>query len=71
MQDSDFRTARQLLELLRAKLGGVSDYRLAKILGMSHQGISTVMTNDATFGPCPKITTKTAYWLPFVGSCHR
>lgn len=48
MQESDFRTARQLLELLRAKLGGVSDYRLAKVLGMSHQGISTVMINDAT-----------------------
>lgn len=48
MDESDFRTARQLLELLRAKLGGVSDYRLAKVLGMSHQGMSTVMVNDAT-----------------------
>lgn len=31
MQESDFRTARQLLELLRAKLGGCSDYLLAKL----------------------------------------
>lgn len=43
MQESDFRTARQLLELLRAKLGGVSDYRLAKVLGMSQQALSYLM----------------------------
>lgn len=48
MQDSDFRTARQLLELLRAKHGGCSDYRLAKLLNMSQQGISSLMVNDGT-----------------------
>lgn len=48
MYESDFRTAQQLLELLRAKYGGCSDYRLAKILSMSQQGISTVMTNKTT-----------------------
>jgi plasmid maintenance system antidote protein VapI len=48
MNDSDFRTAQQLLELLRAKLGGVTDYRLAKVLGMYPQGISTVLTAGGT-----------------------
>lgn len=37
-----------MLELLRAKLGGVSDYRLAKVLGMSQQGISSLMVNGGT-----------------------
>lgn len=48
MQESDFRTARQLLELLRAKLGGVTDYRLAKVLGMTHQGIGVIMNHGGT-----------------------
>lgn len=48
MDESDFRTAQQLLELLRAKLGGVTDYRLAKVLGMAQQSISTIMVNGGT-----------------------
>lgn len=48
MDESDFRTAQQLLELLRAKLGGVTDYRLAKVLGIAQQTISTVMVNGGT-----------------------
>ena len=48
MDESDFRSAQQLLELLRAKLGGVTDYRLAKILGMSPQGISGITQNGGT-----------------------
>ena len=37
-----------MLELLRANLGGVSNYRLAKVLGMTHQGIGMIMNHDAT-----------------------
>lgn len=48
MDESDFRTAQQLLELLRAKHGGCTNYRLAKILGMTHQGLGTVMLNRGT-----------------------
>lgn len=48
MQDSDFRTAQQLLELLRAKYGGCTTYRLSKILGMTPQGLGTVINGNAT-----------------------
>lgn len=48
MQESDFRTAQQLLELLRAKLGGVTDYRLAKVMGMYPQSISAILTKGGT-----------------------
>lgn len=48
MDESDFRTAQHLLELLRAKLGGVTDYRLGKVLGMSPQGIAGITQNGGT-----------------------
>lgn len=64
MQESDFRTARQLLELLRAKHCGCTDYRLAKILGMSHQSISTVMNNDASLSDENALTLAELLELP-------
>lgn len=48
MDDSDFRTAQQLLELLRRKLGDCSDYRLGKVLGMTPQGIGGITQKGGT-----------------------
>lgn len=48
MDESDFRTTQQLLELLRAKLGGCTNYRLSKVLGMSPQGINIIFANGGT-----------------------
>lgn len=64
MQESDFRTARQLLELLRANLGGVSDYRLAKVLGMSQQALSYLMVRDASLSDENALTLAELLELP-------
>lgn len=39
MSKTEFFTTIELLETLRRRENGCSDYRLAKILGLSHQGI--------------------------------
>ena len=39
MKTTEFLTTVELLEALRRRENGCSDYRLAKILGISHQGI--------------------------------
>jgi hypothetical protein len=64
MQESDFRTAQQLLELLRAKHGGCTDYRLAKLLGMYPQSISTVFTAGGTLSDENALTLAELLELP-------
>lgn len=43
MQELQILTTVELLEALRRKEGGCSDYRLAKILDMSHQAIHKML----------------------------
>jgi len=52
---------KELLTLLKARHGGVSDYRISKILGVTHQAVSKWNCGKSTFND--EIAVKVAYML--------